>query len=179
VALYRFSDTYGLLPMPLKGKSKATAPYWMEYQQKYVELQAALNAVSFAPWLGHGLGQYQQQINRYYSNSRMTSLIVHKEPRNFMEQDAHAQYAVVLVELGLLGLAALLAWWLGAARQAVQAVQRREGFDRALAAGVLGSLVALLLGGAVVVFTVRGLLVVVVALLALAAALAERPEPTA
>jgi len=177
-ALYRYDDRFGLLPMPLKGRSRATAPIWMEYQQKYVELQAAINAVSFAPWLGHGFGQYQQHINRYYGKAKELSLIVPKDPRNFMEQDAHSQYAVVAVELGLLGLAALLAWWLGAARQAVHAVQQRAGFDRALAAGALGSLVAVLLGGAFVVFTVRGLLVLFIALLALPAALAlPDPEP--
>ena len=107
-AIQKTGDPYGTLPMPMQGESMGNTRVWMLTQQKYLEWQAVGNALYKVPWFGHGLGNYQSVINRFYSEAPMLSLSVQKEPANFMERDAHGWLQVILVECGLLGLASLL-----------------------------------------------------------------------
>lgn len=178
VALFRHADPYGLLPMPAKGQGEQSFAAWSPWQQKYVERQAALNALSWSPLLGHGLGSYQARIDAFYGASRQDQLWLEKGAANLMETDAHGLYFVLLVETGLLGLLGLL-WILADAwRQAARVrAETSDGFDRALLAGVMGALLVLALGGFTGSFVVRGLQLVAALLLAVPAALAARRAP--
>jgi hypothetical protein len=177
VALYRQHDTYGLLPAPMTGQglypTRAEQPValdWNPWQQKYVEWQAAANAVSYSPLLGHGLGTYQTRINAFYSFSRLAALGVPKSPVNYMERDAHGQFVVQAVETGVLGVLGLVAVLLVLLHSALRARERcADDLQRALLAGAAGSLVVLLVSGLFGAFLIRGVQFVAVALMALAA----------
>ncbi len=178
VALNRTQDTYGLQPMPMKGQGVESVKAWEPWQQKYLELQAALNAVSFSPLFGYGLGMYQRRINLFFTSSKHTPLTgVIKKPKNFMERDSHSVFAVQAVETGLIGVACLL-WLLVWIMQQALRVRRRadDPFDRALLLGVAGSVMAILIGGWFTSVMVRGLQLVVIALAALPAAVAAEEK---
>ncbi len=172
MALYRSQDHYGLLPMPMKGRdAAAVGNRWESWQQKYMERQAVLTAITWSPLLGHGLGNYQQKINNFYGGTRpdLTGHAMMKQPVNFMEKDAHGLYWVQLMETGGLGVAALL-WLLAAVlRRLVRARRRREldGYDRALLLGALGAVVCLALACWHGSFLARGLQFVVLPFFAL------------
>ncbi len=174
-AMFRSEDHYGLIPMPLKGKGMGSeGRNWEPWQQKYMERQAVLTAVTWSPLLGHGLGNYQRKINRFYGETR-PDLIGHgmsKIPRNLMEKDSHGLYWVQAMETGTLGLAALFLFLCACTRQAFAARRLKEidDWDRALLTGVAGMTVALLLAAWTGSFLVRGLQFIAIPLLALPAA---------
>ena len=84
VAVTKYDDPYGSLPMPLKGHNAdtvgQTGERWEPLQQKYVEMQTAMNAVSVSPLLGHGLGHYQTRINAYYTRRQTAHAMGQQEP---------------------------------------------------------------------------------------------------
>lgn len=169
VAVYRFGDRYGTLPAPATGGNADSFPAWDPWQQKTKEVQASLNALSKAPLLGHGIGHYQQRINAFYTDGEVPELWLPKAPVNLMEPGGHGLYWVTAVECGGLGVTllvmVLLQWLRAAVAWHRQATEERE---RALAAGVAGSLVAVLLSGMTGSFLVRGVQFLVVALAAAA-----------
>jgi hypothetical protein len=177
VALSRTGDTYGLQPLPMKGEGLQNKK-WDPWQQKYTELQAALNAVGTSPVLGHGLGGYQKCINAFFSGGPMYTLDISKSPVNLMEKNAHGLYTVQAVETGVLGLACLLGLLAAAAATAMRLRGSTEDpGDRALLLGVAGALVAILLGGWLMSFLMRGLSLIAIALIALPAAIEKPGEP--
>jgi len=179
VALHRHADVTGLQPMPLTGRGGEDYRQWNPWQEKYVEMQAALNVFSFSPLLGHGLGRYQKVIGAGYSDSRLPSLRwIQEEPANYMEGNAHSLYQVLAVETGALGVLALLALLIGALRAALPRLAA-GGPLRYQAMGVTGALVALGLGTCFGSFMVRGLAVLTVALLALATTPPDPPTEIA
>jgi len=167
VALHRSYDEYGLLPMPVKGLGVETHAEWEPWQQKYVERQAAMNAIGFSPLLGVGIGNYQARINMFYGSGLLDGHGMEKSAVNFMEKDAHGLYFVQGVETGLLGVGCLLWFLVCTLGRACRAAGAAGDGDRGLAVGVAGTIVALILacwGGS---FLVRGLQFLVIALMAL------------
>lgn len=181
VALYRYSDPYGLLPMPAKGKSSETFKKWDPWQQKYTEMQAALNGVGLSPVLGHGIGDYQKRINGFFTQGPLPSLWLQKSPANLMERDAHGIYLVQAVETGLLGLLALWLMFAAFLRQTAQtALEAQDCRDRSLAIGAVGALVAVCLAGFFISPLIRGVQFILIAMAAIpAAALSPAPDSTA
>ena len=179
MAVHRRADPYGLLPMPVKGRDEKSLADWEPWQQKHIGRQAVLNAISYSPLLGHGLGMYQARINSFYEWSKLLHLWYPKSARNFMEKDAHGLYFVLATEVGVLGVAALLWLLVSLLRQSVATRSRAsDPLDRAMLLGVGGALIALVLACWSASFLVRGLQLIVIALMALPAAIAS-DQPTA
>jgi len=195
VALYRTGDPYGIFnevipdaQQRLAQKRKALvdkimdqrpvesfvefpdeADYAWKWSQRYQEWQAALNMMSRHPWLGVGTGSYQLNVGPYYED-------MPKYAKNLMEPDALSFYMVWGAATGVPFL--LLFGWmlLRAGRCAAHAcLGERSPFDRGLAAGVIGSLVAFLIGGVFTDPLVRGVGVTTALVLALALPLAPGP----
>jgi hypothetical protein len=157
-AVYRHSDRFGQHPMPAKGQDGRHYEASYPWQQKVQERQVALNAISFSPLLGHGLGSYQDRINSFYSFSKLNTLTLTKSSVNLMEKDAHGLWLVWGVETGALGVAALLALLLWSARLAWETLPRlRSPSDRVLLIGALAGILVLLLAGWWTSWMVRGL----------------------
>lgn len=165
-ALYRNADTYGMLPQPMTNKDANSAEIWTPWQQKYVELQAAMNALSYSPLFGYGLGSYQVRINAFYDIARLEGHAISKDPVNFMERDAHGWYKVQAVETGLVGLLCVI--WLLAQCLAdtLAACRRADGPDRWILRGIAGAVLVMLLASVFGNVMTRGLQFVAVALLA-------------
>ena len=162
-------DQYGTLPAPTTGKAIPEEGQW---QQKYTEWQAALNAISLNPLVGVGLGHYQKNINLYYDTDLdplEDYYVIEKEPGvNYMEPDSNNHYLVLATEAGIPALL-IFAWVIAHfIRQAAQTFTKQEpGFRQALAAGLVGSMVALAVGSIFTVMLVRGLALTLVVVLAL------------
>ena len=159
VMLRKSKDLYGSLPAPTTGKEIPEEGQW---QQKYTEWQAALNAIGLNPYTGFGLGHYQSQINQYYSmdlHSGDDYYTIEKPAGvNYMEADSNNHYLVLAAEAGI--PAALILVWLivhFGRCAAVAFVRESDGFRKALAAGLLGSVVAFGVGSVFTVMLVRGL----------------------
>jgi hypothetical protein len=121
------------------------------------------------PAFGVGLGNYQANINRYYDIEPYT---VRKPAKNYMEPDANNYFAVLGVELGIPGILAIL--WilfdaLGRGLRAFVAIEK--GFEKGLAIGVGGSMLAFMIVSLFTTPIVRGVAVAFVLILALGAAL--------
>jgi len=195
VALYRTSDPYGVFnevipdaqqrlsakrralsarimerqPVESPGEIPDEADYAWKWSQRYQEWQVALNMMSQNPWVGVGTGAYQQKVGPYYGE-------MPKYAKNLMEPDALSFYMVWGAGVGVPFL--LLFGWmlLRAGRSAALACfSERSSFDRGLAAGVLGSLAAFLVGGVFTDPLVRG--VGITTALVLAFALTPAPQP--
>ncbi len=179
-ALYRSRDTYGLLPMPAKGQGQTTFGEWESWQQKYLERQAALTAVSWSPLFGLGIGNYQAKINTFYT-ATLPGLEAHqveKKAANLMEKDTHSLYLVQAVETGVLGVMALLWLLIYSLKQAFAArAAAADPWEQALLTGVAGSLLALILGGFYGSFMVRGVHFLAIVLMALPAAVLISTRP--
>lgn len=136
--------------------------YSWKWQQRYKEWQAAVNMTGRSPVFGVGAGAYQRNVNQFYNE-------VPKYPKNLMEPDALSFYFVWAASAGLPFLLFCAAMVLGAATAAARAYGALEdAWDRGLAAGVLGSLAAVVVA---CVFTspfVRGVGVTLAFVLALA-----------
>jgi putative inorganic carbon (HCO3(-)) transporter len=81
------------------------------------------------PWRGVGIGNYEPIYPAYY-------VPPWEEPLGH----AHNYYLNVAAETGLIGLLAYLVLWGAAFWQAVRAIRRTSGWERAIAVGVLGVL---------------------------------------
>lgn len=112
------------------------ADYSWKWQQRYKEWQAAVNMTVRSPVFGVGAGAYQRNVNQFYNE-------MPKYPKNLMEPDALSFYFVWAASAGLPFLVICAAMILGAVVAAGRAFGALEdGWDRGLAAGVLGSLSA-------------------------------------
>jgi len=171
-------DQYGTLPAPTTGKEIPEEGQW---QQKYTEWQAALNAISMHPLFGVGLGHYQKNINIYYDtdlDDEEDYYIIEKEPGvNYMEPDSHNHYLVLATEAGIPAVLILL--WVIAhfIRQAALTFTKQQpGFRQAIAAGLIGSLVAFAVGSVFTIMLVRGLALTLAIILALVHAVGYTPR---
>lgn len=199
VALYRTGDPYGTFnevvpeaqerlmakrsalvakirdsqPVDSPGEVPDESDYAWKWSQRYQEWQAAMNMMSERPLLGAGPGAYQTSIGPYFRD-------MPKYAKNLMEPDALSFYMVWGASVGVPFLL-LLGWMLvGALRSAGEALfGERPAFDRGLAAGVLGSLLAFLIGGVFTDPLVRGVGITVALTLALALSLTSARAQTA
>lgn len=117
------------------------------------------------PLFGVGMGQYQAKINMAYGSLGPVS-------SQRLEPDGQNGYLLTAVNMGLFGLAALLALFGAGIGQAYRLV--RAGYAQPWSAALLGSLTALAVMTLSMNSLVRGLLVVIVALLAMTGSLAAR-----
>ncbi len=136
------SDLSILYERPVKPAAASVAPAEaadpvetrLTVDNRYTEWGSTMQMVGTNQWpvaaIGYGPGHYQDQIGGYAGPLPKFGKL---------EPDFQGQYFVVLVELGLAGLAAL-AWFFGRTATLSWRVLRaaREPFDRALAAGALG-----------------------------------------
>lgn len=175
VMLSKDKDRFHSLPEPLKGKELEGEG---RVQQRYLEWQAALNAIMGNPAFGVGLGGYQGYINRYYEIEPYT---VKKPAKNYMEPDANNYYAVIGVELGIPGILAILWILVDAMGQGLRAFTAiPKGFEKGLAVGVCGSMLGFMINSLFTSMIVRGVAIAFVLILALAAAmqlLYSSPQP--
>ena len=173
-AVYKNKDSFGRLPLPVKGHDSASLDYWEAWQQKELEQQAAWNLVSWSPLLGIGLGNYQKHINQFYTSDRLNmSLAANKSPANFMEKDSHSLFMVQTVESGLLGVCLLILLLILPLKQVLKNKLKTES-DRALIAGAGAVILVLLLGAFYSSFMVRGIQFFAVLFLMLPGALIQR-----
>ena len=141
----------------LPGESDAS---W-RWEQRYKEWQAALRMTAASPLFGVGAGSYQHNVNRFYD--------MPKYPVNLLEPDTLNGYLVWSASAGLPFLAILLALYTRALLATARAYgSLRSWLDRGMAAGVLGALAALVVGGLFTNPLVRGVGVTVALILALA-----------
>jgi len=138
------------------------------WQQRWKEWQAALGMMARSPLFGVGAGSYQKNVNAYYDYCYPMP----KYPMNLMEPDTLSGYMVWGASAGLPFLVLLFAMYLRAARGAAEGFASMPGgFDRGLAAGLLGALAALAVGAVFTDPLVRGTGVTAALVLALAEAL--------
>ncbi len=121
-----------------------------EVSLRYTEWQAAMVMTSEHPWLGVGIGNYQDNIGGYFG--------VLPRPTGVVEHDSENLYMVIASSTGLLGLAAflgiLLTFGIMAARQFFSPSNPR---DRGLALGLLGAILSFALCGIWHPLLVRGI----------------------
>jgi hypothetical protein len=116
--LRRTTDRFRTLPVysfnPELDESGRPADLQQEsfipWEQKYIQWQPSLLALARNPLTGVGLGNYQKNINRFYSDIDFDAYGMPKAPDNLMEKGGNAFYAVWLTETGLIGGFAIL--WL-------------------------------------------------------------------
>jgi len=146
--------------------------YAWRWRQRYAEWQAALNMIRLSPIFGVGAGSYQANVNRFYD--------MPKYPVNLLEPDTLNGYLVWGASAGIPFLLILLAMFLTAARSAGRCFRiSSDGDERGLAAGIMGSLVALAAMGVFSNPLVRGVGVSVALILALAATMRAGASPAA
>ena len=106
-----------------------------EVALRYTEWQAAMIMTSENPWLGVGIGNYQDNIGGYFG--------VLPRPTGVGESDSENLYLVIVSSTGWLGLACflgvLLTFGIMAARQFFTSTDPRH---RGLALGLLGALLS-------------------------------------
>jgi hypothetical protein len=148
-------------------------------RKQYEEWVAGIYMATEHLWLGVGPKQYQLNIGQYYGQE--------PDPTIRLERDSNNLYTVQIASLGLAGLIVLLQIFLDALGQSWRASrpavredgkrsteswaewwESREG--RALASGLFGSLLALVIVSLFVALLIRGIGIAIAFLLALAAA---------
>ncbi len=134
-----------------------------EVSLRYTEWQAATVMLSEQPWLGVGIGNYQDNIGGYFG--------VLPRPTGVVEHDSENLYLVTAASTGLLGLAAFLGllftFGITAAKRFFTST---EPTDRGLALGLLGAILSFTICGLWHPLLVRGIgipLAIVFALTAL------------
>ncbi|NLW50538.1 MAG: hypothetical protein GXY85_06795 [Candidatus Brocadiaceae bacterium] len=156
------------------------------WQQRYVEWQAALQAVARSPLFGVGPGNYQVRVNRYYEPPPDRLLNpggvynVSKPSANLMEAGGNAFYLVWLTETGLVGVLGLLSVLLFGLHGAVRSYcEGEDDLARGLALGAFGALCAAAGGMAFTHYLVRGVGIAFAFVLACASQRTGRPAPQA
>jgi len=148
---------------------KRDAPW--PWQQKYVEWQAALNAINSNPVTGVGIGNYQLNINRYY-------LDIEKPPENLMEPDAVNGWMVTGVTLGVPGLLLLLWMLLSFQKRASMHYGAAEpGIVKGFCLGVYGAIGSFMIASLFTNLLVRGVGIAFVIMVALVDAAWRSPRP--
>jgi len=121
-----------------------------EVSLRYTEWQAAMVMISEHPWLGVGMGNYQDNIGGYFG--------ILPRPTGVVEHDSENLYLVLASSTGLPGLAAflgmLLTFGIMASRQFFTPAHPH---DRGLALGLLGAILSFALCGIWHPLLVRGL----------------------
>lgn len=126
------------------------------------EWQAAMNLWAERPVLGSGAGSYQASVGACYG-------YIPRENRNVTEPDSHNLYLVMAATTGVVGLAAFVGLLFAGGMGAARTMARADGFDQAVAAGVVASLLAFAVTAVWAGLLVRGLGVPLAFLLALGA----------
>ncbi len=139
------------------------------WQQRYVEWQPALLAMSHSPVFGVGAGNYQNHINQFYRE------IDKPGGKNYMEPNAINGYAILGVTAGFPAIMALAWVVLDFRRRSVKAYELFEnGLERGVALGLYGALTGFTVAMFFTNIFVRGVGLTFVLLLAMAA-LGGRP----
>ena len=142
-ALILIMGSFQLLPEVLMQRLTDFLPYLRPFDVRSVKVTAANFAVvermahwqagwqmwTEHPWCGVGMGNYEPIYSAYY-------IPPWKEPLGH----AHNYYLNIAAETGLIGLLAYLVLWGAAFWQAVRAIQRTSGWEKAVVVGVLGVL---------------------------------------
>jgi len=148
-------------------------PTTTEVKKRWIEWQPALNMIRANPVLGVGTGGYQLHIGQNYGMLPNFKKI---------EPDTNCGWLVVAGSMGLCGLIAFAAVFVGSYRAAVmQSLQAPSDYLRALSTGLAGSAIGELLAMVFSSVLVRGLSITVILLLALVSAiqaLSEAPAPS-
>jgi O-antigen ligase len=121
-----------------------------EVSLRYTEWQAATVMISEQPWLGVGIGNYQDNIGGYFG--------VLPRPTGVVEHDSENLYLVMASSTGWLGLAAFLGmiftFGITAARRFFTLT---DPYDRGLALGLLGAILSFTICGIWHPLLVRGI----------------------
>jgi hypothetical protein len=143
--LQRFGDALTALNIPDIATAEVTDANFATIE-RLAHWGAALAMWRDHLWLGVGFGNYAA-VYPAYAIGRWLDPLGH----------AHNYYLNVAAETGLVGLLAYGLFWLSAFRLGWQAVRRSAGFQRAVAAGGLGTLVHLSLHNMVDNLFVQGM----------------------
>jgi putative inorganic carbon (hco3(-)) transporter len=100
--------------------------------ERQAHWQAALNMLAEHPWTGVGFSNYQPLYERY-------RLLNWPMPLGH----AHNIYLNVAAETGIVGLGLYLCLWISVFVLTFRAIRRGQGFDRAVAVGLMGAWVFL------------------------------------
>lgn len=121
-----------------------------EVSLRYTQWQAAMVMISEHPWLGVGMGNYQENIGGYFG--------ILPRPTGVVEHDSENLYLVLASSIGLPGLAAFLGMLLTFGIMAIrQFFTPAYPHDRGLALGLLGSILSFAICGIWHPLLVRGL----------------------
>jgi hypothetical protein len=152
------------------------------WEQKYIQWQPSLLALARNPLFGVGLGNYQKNINAFYSDRDFGAYQMPKASMDLMEKGGNAFYAVWLTETGLLGGFVIVWLFFSFLRRGLRGVSAARAMDDRLAlclkAGACAALGAAAFGFLFTNYWVRGLgyaFVFVLALLSAAPAAGEAP----
>jgi hypothetical protein len=104
-------------------------------KNRYLEMQASLNMLSENTPLGLGLGNYQNNIGKYYTGFPKV---------NTAQPNEDNGYLVIAATSGILGLAAFLWIFVQAIKNCRKQYRSATGKEKALFWGLLGSLTAIL-----------------------------------
>ena len=143
--------------------------------RRYTEWQAAVAMTQRNPVLGVGAGNYQENIGMHYG--------ILPDPVGPTESDTQNLYLVTVSSIGLVGLAAFVGLLCSSAVSAMRQYARAEtGFDRGLAVGLLGSIIAFSIASIWSPLLVRGISIPLVFVLCLAdhcdAKKVDNPDPS-
>ena len=140
------------------------------WQQRYKEWQAALNMMARSPLFGVGVGCYQVNVGKFYYQQDPDG--THRMPKyakNLIEPDTHSGYMVWGATAGVPFIIIVLAMLTRAAKSAGRAfVSQTDRLMRGVAAGILGSLAAVVVLSVFSDPLVRGVGVTLALVLALA-----------
>ena len=100
--------------------------------ERQAHWQAALNMLTDHPWTGVGFSNYQPVYEQY-------RLLNWPMPLGH----AHNIYLNVAAETGIVGLGLYLVLWISVFALTFRAIRRAQGFDRAVAVGLMGAWVYL------------------------------------
>jgi O-antigen ligase len=104
-------------------------------KSRYLEMQASLNLLAENTSLGMGLGNFQNNIGKYYSGFPKV---------NTAQPNEDNCYLIIASTSGILGLAAFLWIFLASLQKCRVSYRLSNGNEKALYWGVLGSLVTIL-----------------------------------
>ena len=137
--------------------------------RRYTEWQAATAMAQDNPWFGVGIGNYQENVGRYFGTLPAVAVKA--------EADSQCLHLVLASSLGIPALLCFLGLLLSHARSAVKAFFRSTDPARqGLALGALGSIIAFNVNSLFAPLLVRGIGVILVFVLALAAAVAAAED---
>jgi O-antigen ligase len=131
----RLSGLGGYLVAPNPARTEITDENFAVLE-RLAHWQAGVRMFEEHPWTGVGIGNYGAAYERH-------------APAHWYDALGHAHNVFLnfMAEMGLLGLAAFLLFWLAAFRLTARSTRRHDGYEAALAAGVFGTLTYLTVHG--------------------------------